>query len=154
MPVATTQHAALSVLSRLVQQPETETLNFSPNPGQRLGVSLIMLQGGQLKVAGLSEGGLAKNILSKDDTILEINGRGPLSERSAYQILRNSNHVTMKIVKRSRSDASSSENSTERTTPPTDEGSDRDARSTPPSLNRNLIRASSSFSRRSKVAAL
>ena len=155
MPVATSQHNALSDLSRLVPCEASETFSFTPAKGERLCISLMMLRVGQLKVAGLSEGGLAKQSMSEGDTIVEINGRRPLSERSAYQILRDSNEVTMKVVKRDRSDSfsSGSENSTERTASPPGSGARDDPMSPRLTSHRKFGRISS-FSRRSKVAAV
>ena len=127
LPVAVNQQESVSFtgLSHFNTDPGAENISIFAGPGQRMGVSLFAVKG-QIKVANVAADGLAKSRIALGDTILEVNGRRILTEREANKaMVEATGEIVLKVVKRNRSTASDSddsEDSTQRTVPPTDRG--------------------------------
>ena len=129
MPVAVEQQAVPSTLSQFAITDMSEMISVFKGPGTRMGVSLSGTKSG-VKVAGLSAEGLGKYHLSVGDTILEINGKRVESEDVGHKLMRDTaGEVTLKVVKRVRTDSDTESDATNRTA----QSSENTERNAPPS---------------------
>ncbi|KAL1499952.1 hypothetical protein AB1Y20_012633 [Prymnesium parvum] len=89
-----------SVISH-IDMSESDMVTVVLEPGQRLGISLFAVSGG-LKVAGLSESGIAHSFLSVGDFILSVNGKAVLTEKAANKLLSTPGHLALEVKRASR----------------------------------------------------
>ena len=152
MPAAVEQHKVITGLSSLAPRDDSEAIQLFTAPGQRLGLSLMEVKG-TVKVAGVSDQGVARSHLSIGDIILQVNNQPVHSEKMGNKLILGADRgvVTLKVIKRDRgrdSEGLDSGASTERTAPSSTDNSARAVELSPPTSTPRKLSRIASFGRR------